>query len=111
MPEVGKHFQVVITPSGWQWETADAITILDAALLAEIKLPSSCRNGTCRTCMCRLLSGQVSYKIEWPGLSADEKKEGYILPCVAYAESDLVIEAPAAVSLSNSSHIKSKSTE
>jgi len=38
----------------------------------------------------------VRYKIEWPGLSLDEKREGYILPCVAIATSDLVIEAPAA---------------
>jgi len=38
----------------------------------------------------------VRYKIEWPGLSLDEKREGYILPCVAVAETDLVIVAPAA---------------
>ncbi|MGZ5819510.1 MAG: 2Fe-2S iron-sulfur cluster-binding protein, partial [Burkholderiaceae bacterium] len=63
---------------------------------------SSCRNGTCRTCMCRLIDGQVSYRIEWPGLSADEKRDGYILPCVAYPESDLVIENPYAVSQSDS---------
>ncbi|HEY8102123.1 MAG TPA: 2Fe-2S iron-sulfur cluster-binding protein [Burkholderiaceae bacterium] len=100
MPDVGKRFHIVITPNGWHVEAADAITILDAALLGDIKLPSSCRNGTCRTCMCRLISGQVSYRIEWPGLSADEKKEGYVLPCVAYPESDLVIEVPGAVSLS-----------
>ena len=32
--------------------------------------------------------------IEWPGLSPEEKHEGFILPCVAYAQSDLVIELP-----------------
>jgi hypothetical protein len=32
----------------------------------------------------------------WPGLSADEKRQGFILPCVARPESDLVIEAPRA---------------
>ncbi len=62
---------------------------------AGVVWPSSCRNGTCRTCICRLLSGQVSYRIEWPGLSLDEKREGYILPCVAYPASDVVIEWPA----------------
>jgi ferredoxin len=70
--------------------------VLESAERAGITLPSSCRNGTCRTCICLKTSGTVRYKIEWPGLSADEKREGYILPCVAIAVSDLVIEAPAA---------------
>lgn len=42
--------------------------------------------------MCRLKSGRVRYDIQWPGLSADEKKDGYILPCIAFAESDLVLD-------------------
>ncbi|MFP5392026.1 MAG: (2Fe-2S)-binding protein, partial [Gammaproteobacteria bacterium] len=32
----------------------------------------------------------------WPGLSREEKQEGWILPCVALARSDLVLAAPAA---------------
>ncbi len=56
-----------------------------------IDWPSSCRNGTCRTCFSKLVAGQVRYDIEWPGLSADEKAEGYILPCVAYPCSDLTL--------------------
>ncbi|RZI81422.1 MAG: 2Fe-2S iron-sulfur cluster binding domain-containing protein [Rubrivivax sp.] len=67
---------------------------------AGIELPSSCRNGTCRTCLCRMVSGQVQYRIEWPGLSAEEKHEGHILPCVAYPASDLVLEAPLAKRIS-----------
>lgn len=53
---------------------------------------SSCRNGTCRTCIGQLHSGHVRYEIEWPGLSAQEKEDGCILPCVAYPTSDVVIE-------------------
>ena len=52
---------------------------------------SSCRNGTCRTCLCRLRSGKVAYRIAWPGLSLEEKAEDYILPCVAYPLSDVVL--------------------
>jgi ferredoxin len=70
--------------------------VLQAAERAGIRLPSSCRNGTCRTCICQAASGTVRYKIDWPGLSPDEKREGYILPCVAIAETDLLILAPAA---------------
>lgn len=54
-----------------------------------IDWPSSCRNGTCRTCFGQLVHGEVRYEIPWPGLSAEEKQEGYVLPCVAYPCSDL----------------------
>lgn len=49
--------------------------------------------------MCQLKSGEISYQIEWPGLSKEEKKEGWILPCVAQAQTDLVLEVPLAVDL------------
>jgi hypothetical protein len=46
--------------------------------------------------MCRLAAGDVRYRIEWPGLAAEEKRDGWVLPCVALAESDVTIEQPAA---------------
>ena len=49
--------------------------------------------------MCRLRSGQVHYRIDWPGLLAEEKTEGWLLPCVALPLGDVVIEAPAARAL------------
>lgn len=57
-----------------------------------INWPSSCRNGTCRTCMGHLQSGTVRYEIDWPGLSPEEKDEGYVLPCVAYPCSDVRVQ-------------------
>jgi ferredoxin len=54
--------------------------------------PSSCRNGTCRTCIGHLVRGEVRYEIEWPGLSSDEMREGYVLPCVAHPCSDVVLK-------------------
>jgi ferredoxin len=66
-------------------------SVLEAALAAGFKLASSCRNGTCRACMCQLLSGEIAYRIEWPGLSREEKLEGWMLPCVALPRSDLVL--------------------
>ncbi len=56
-----------------------------------IDWPSSCRNGTCRTCIGQLVSGQVRYAIEWPGLTKEEQEEGYVLPCVAHPCSDVVL--------------------
>ena len=37
--------------------------------------------------------GEVRYAIEWPGLSAEEKAEGCVLPCVAYPASDVRLQA------------------
>jgi len=90
---------ITLQPSGWSFPAdADAdTTILRAAERAGIELPNSCRNGTCRTCICRLADrtgagSRVRYLVEWPGLSFDEKRDGYILPCVAVALEDLSIE-------------------
>lgn len=88
-PEI---FSVSIASRNWQFDAPATVSLLEAARRAALILPSSCRNGTCRTCMCRLKSGRVRYDIQWPGLSADEKKDGYILPCIAFAESDLVLD-------------------
>jgi len=86
---LGSTFQADPTASA-------AATVLAAAEAAAIDLPNSCRNGTCRTCLCRLASGTVRYLVEWPGLSIEEKREDYLLPCVAVPTSDLVVTAPLA---------------
>ena len=91
----GLTFKVQLAPDGRSFDAPANLSLLKAAELAGLTLlTSSCRNGTCRTCICRLSSGQVNYRIEWPGLSAEEKQEGYLLPCVAHPLSDLVIELP-----------------
>ncbi|AIO98206.1 ferredoxin-1 [Burkholderia pseudomallei 576] len=85
-----------VEPLGAGFDAPESLPLLEAAGFAGVSLPRSCRNGTCRTCLCRLREGSVAYRIEWPGVSAEEKAEGYILPCVAIAQSDLVIEVPHA---------------
>ena len=87
---------LTVQPGGWQLPVRFSQTLLQAALAAGVRLPSSCRNGSCRSCLARLLSGRIHYQIEWPGLLADEKADGWILPCVACADSDVVIDAPGA---------------
>jgi ferredoxin len=82
--------------SGLSFDIPGDLPVLLAAEHAGLSLLSSCRNGTCRTCLCQLRSGTVSYRMAWPGLSPEEKAEGYILPCVAYADCDVVIADPFA---------------
>lgn len=87
-------FEARLGVGGTAFSAPAGLPLLQAAEQAGQLLPSSCRNGTCRTCLCQLVSGQVVYRIEWPGLSAEEKQEGCILPCVAYPASDVVLNLP-----------------
>lgn len=89
---------VTLAPSGWSFQADAGTPLLRAAEQAGIELPSSCRNGTCRTCICRVAGGvgRVRHLVEWPGLSLEEKRDGHILPCVAVALEDLTLEQPLA---------------
>jgi ferredoxin len=78
-------------PDQLQVDAWDSDVLLLSLELGGSDWPSSCRNGTCRTCIGQLKSGQVRYAVEWPGLSAEEKAEGYVLPCVAYPCTDVVL--------------------
>jgi ferredoxin len=97
-PESFQIFTVKVEPAGLQYDVEGDLSLLEAAEMSRVQLPSSCRNGTCRTCMCRMLSGEVRYAIDWPGLTAEEKAEGYVLPCVARPLSDVVLEQTEASS-------------
>ncbi|MBL0420572.1 2Fe-2S iron-sulfur cluster binding domain-containing protein [Ramlibacter sp. AW1] len=81
--------EVVVHATGQAFDAATDVPLLVSAAQAGVALPSSCRNGTCRTCMRQLLQGTVRYLVEWPGLTAEEKAQGWILPCVAVPTSPL----------------------
>ncbi len=92
-------FLATVAPTGHTFAARADQTLLQAAELAGgglagFVIDSSCRNGTCRTCICQLVEGNVTYQIQWPGLSVEERREGYILPCAAYPASDVVIRLP-----------------
>lgn len=89
-------FTARVLPADLVCDIEDGMTLLHALEAGRIEVPSSCRNGTCRTCVCQLLQGTVRYGIEWPGLSSEEMEEGFVLPCVAYATSDVVLQQEAA---------------
>jgi ferredoxin len=70
-------------------------TLLAAALRAGLDVPSSCRAGTCRSCMALLECGEIHYTVEWPGLIPEERAQGWILPCVAQARGEVELDFPA----------------
>lgn len=89
-------WRVRIEPQGWVFEAAAGRSLRESAAQAGIELPTACRNGTCRECLCRRSQGEIRHAVPWPGLSADEKRDGWLLPCVAQPLSDLVLEVPRA---------------
>ena len=85
-------FRARIEPGGAVIDAPAQQPLLLSAAAAGIGLPNSCRNGSCRACICRLLEGRVAYSIAWPGVLPEEKAQGFILPCVAYPQSDVVLQ-------------------
>ncbi len=85
-------FRIRLEPQGAIFDCAADQPLLLAGLAAGVTLPWSCRNGTCRSCISRVVTGRVEHRIPWPGLSAEEKAEGLILPCVAEPRSDVTLQ-------------------
>ena len=84
-------FHAQLQPSGRAFDAPSDRPLLASAAAAGFELASSCRNGTCRACLRPLLRGEVHYRIEWPGLLPEERTGGWVLPCVAYPLSDVVL--------------------
>lgn len=81
-------------PDGQQCDAWPEQSLLLSLEQGGIDWPSSCRNGSCRTCIGQLAEGQVRYSIDWPGLTPEERASGCVLPCVAHPLSDVVLEMP-----------------
>ncbi len=88
-------YHVVLRPSGHEFQVAENESVLDVALREKgAVLPYGCRNGTCGSCMGKILAGEIVYPADRPpGLSEREQAEGKALLCQARPQSDLVIEA------------------
>jgi len=86
--------QVTVRPSGHQFVVEGHATLLQAGLLAGLKLNYGCGNGTCGMCKVRVISGQVvrTQAFDYP-LSEAERAQGYTLACAhTAASSELTLE-------------------
>ncbi|HTD10498.1 MAG TPA: 2Fe-2S iron-sulfur cluster-binding protein [Steroidobacteraceae bacterium] len=85
---------VRVEPLGRTFRVPAAQAVLEAALLAGLNLPHSCKSGHCGSCRARLVEGAIHYPSGRPlGLSAAEEAGGFALLCQARADTDLVVEA------------------
>jgi ferredoxin len=72
-------------------EVPDDQYILDMAEEAGIRLPTGCKEGTCSSCLAKIISGEVNQS-EQKFLKPSEMAAGYTVTCVAYPMSDCVLE-------------------
>lgn len=88
-------FTVTLAKSGAQFTVEPGETILEAAERAGILMTYSCRSGTCRSCLTRVISGCAEHDPEYAdelNIDADECAENYRLLCSALAHSDITLE-------------------
>ena len=78
--------------SGKQISGSRKLPLLDLAEANGVEIDYACRTGSCGACKVRVLRGETRGS-DTSVLSADERKEGYVLACVAAPSSDCVIEA------------------
>lgn len=65
--------------------------ILDMAEEAGIRLPAGCREGTCSSCIAKIISGKVNQS-EQKFLRSSEIEQGYTVTCVSYPLSNCTLE-------------------
>ena len=72
------------------FEAAEDRYILFSAEAEGFSCPHACRNGCCTACTMTVVSGDVKQE-QALGLNKRLKEEGYVLTCVAFPRSDLVL--------------------
>lgn len=68
----------------------DGVSILDAALQADVDVPFACKGGVCCTCRAKVIQGEVRMDVNY-ALEDDEVEEGYVLTCQSHPVSEDVI--------------------
>ena len=83
-------FSVTIAGTGETVEVPADRSILESLRAAGVQTTSSCESGTCGTCKCRLVDGDVDHR---DLVLLDEEKDRFIMICVSRAKTgDLVVD-------------------
>lgn len=88
---------ITVQPGGLQFSAQPSEPLLAAAIRQGITLPYSCKNGSCGSCKCRAVRGDVVQGAHGPrALTEQEAAEGWILSCCATAQGPVELLAPEA---------------
>jgi ferredoxin-NADP reductase len=84
-------FEINFATTGRSVTATGSHTLLEMAEAEGIAISSSCRSGVCQACRTRVTDGDVDCQSSV--LDPDDRADGFILPCVSYPQSDVVLEA------------------
>ena len=90
-PETSTQYEITFAATGRSVTTSGSRTLLEMAEAEGVGIPSSCRSGVCQACRTRVADGEVDCQSSV--LDPDDRAEGFILPCVSWPHSDVVLEA------------------
>lgn len=85
----------VTTSSGESFDVERDEIVLSAAIRQGVDIPYSCRSGTCRTCISKVLTGRIEHEPEYEDelmLYPSEIAEGFRLLCSSLAFEDSLVE-------------------
>lgn len=89
--------QIIMVGEAQPIPAAPGDTILAALLRAGVPFPFSCQTGSCGSCKCRLLAGDiVLLEHSHQALGAEEQVTGMVLACRAQLAGDVVVSLPGA---------------
>jgi ferredoxin-NADP reductase len=87
----GSQYEITFAATGRSVTANGSHTLLEMAEAEGIGIPSSCRSGVCQACRTRVAEGDVDCQSSV--LDPDDRAEGFILPCVSWPQSNVVLEA------------------
>jgi glycine betaine catabolism B len=82
---------ITLKKTAQSFTCAEDQTILQAAVAAGVRLPSSCSSGACGTCKSMRLSGTVQMQ-HAGGIRQREVDQGWMLPCCSKPLSDVSLD-------------------
>lgn len=87
------EYDITLLPSNQRFTVRENELILNAAIREGVDIAYSCRNGTCRTCLFQIISGDVQMiDVEHCMISEQELENNRRLLCMSMAKSHAVLE-------------------